>query len=204
MNSESKAELRREMRRILVGFCESLGADERRSLTESICERITALDEYKSAGIIFAYIPTDNEADCTPVILAALADGKKVAVPKVSPDAARNGASEMDFYFLDGERPLAGQLETGSYGIREPKPGLRKAVLPPPAERGGIFMLVPGIAFTNDGKRLGRGKAFYDIYIARMRVAGASPFLCGVCLPCQIVGNIPWEAHDVLMSAVVS
>ena len=64
-------------------------------------------------------------------------------------------------------------------------------------------MLVPGVAFTKDGKRLGHGKGFYDIYIERMKKAGLNPYLCGICLPCQLVEDIPTDEHDILMDKVV-
>ena len=208
------------MRVIQKEFLDGLSPFEKHSLAENLCEKVTALPEYKNADLILAYIPDTLEADCTPIVLDALEKGKKVAVPKVDFAALKEGRSKMDFYFLE-KRPLEEQLETGTYGIREPKAGLEKfgdfKGQRPLGERvatnevgakgesspSPLFMLVPGVAFTKDGKRLGHGKGFYDIYIEKMRRSGMNPFLCGTCLPCQIVEDLPTDEHDVPMDKVI-
>ena len=214
------------MRVIQKEFLDGLSPFEKHSLAENLCEKVTALPEYKNADLILAYIPDTLEADCTPIVLDALEKGKKVAVPKVDFAALKEGRSRMDFYFLDGKKSLEEQLESGAYGILEPKDGLEKLIwgvagrerpvrgkncetvfervsvkaVPEPLP----FVIVPGVAFTKDGKRLGHGKGFYDIYIEEMQQHGAKPFLCGFCLPCQIVEEIPTDEHDVRMDCVIS
>ena len=200
MNSESKNDLRKKMKRILIEFQKNLTDDEKNSLVKNLFEKVTSLPEYKNAGIIFAYIPSNLEADCTPVILDALKSGKKVCVPKVNQDSLKSGKSEMDFYFLKENVPLEEQLETGAYGIREPKADLEIWDF---SAHAPSFILVPGVAFTKDGKRLGHGKGFYDIYIEEMREAGEMPFLCGLALPCQILETLPTDAHDAIMDRVI-
>ena len=204
MNSENtrdfKKKTRKEMRQILADFHASLSEKEKHSLTENLCEKITALPEYQNASTIFAYIPDTLEADCTPVILHALEEGKKVAVPKVDPESLKTGENRMDFYFLENGTPLEDQLEVGTYGIHEPKPGLRKLEL---SNQEKVFVLVPGVAFTQNGKRLGHGKGFYDIFIEKLHESGIFPFLCGVALPCQIRADLPTDAHDILMDTVI-
>ena len=227
MNSENtrdfKKKTRKEMRQILVDFHASLSEKEKHSLTEKLCQKITALPEYQNASTIFAYIPDTLEADCTPVILHALEEGKKLAVPKVDAASLKTGENRMDFYFLEKNTPLEDQLEVGTYGIREPKAGLRKWGVAGQKERDvspaeGVakdreagwsegetspFVIVPGVAFTRGGKRLGHGKGFYDIFIEKLRVSGISPFLCGIALPCQILSDLPTGAHDALMDEVI-
>lgn len=227
MISVFKKDLRKKMREIQKSYLASLTYKEKHSLAENLCEKVTARPEYKSADLIMAYIPDTLEADCTPVILDALEKGKKVCVPKVDAEALKLGKSKMDFYFLDGSKPLEDQLETGTYGIREPKSCLKKLIWGVAGKKGseffpaeGVaenatggcsegkafpspFMIVPGVAFTKGGKRLGHGKGFYDIYIERMKKAGLNPYLCGICLPCQLVEDIPTDEHDILMDKVV-
>ena len=224
--SDFKKKLRKEMKKTLEEFHKNLSEEEKVRMSEKICMKVTAIEEYKNADLILAYIPDRLEADCRPLILDALKEGKKVAIPKVDFAALKEGRSRMDFYFLDGRKSLEEQLESGAYGILEPKGGLEKLIwgvagrerpvrgkncetvfervsvkdVPEPLP----FVIVPGVAFTKDGKRLGHGKGFYDIYIEEMQQHGAKPFLCGFCLPCQIVEEIPIDEHDVRMDCVIS
>ncbi|WP_296319865.1 5-formyltetrahydrofolate cyclo-ligase [Treponema sp. UBA3813] len=217
--------LRKEMKQTLTLFHENLSEREKDSLAENLTEKITVLDEYKNSPLILAYIPDKLEADCRPVISDALKKGKKVAVPKVDFEALKDGRSEMDFYFLEEGKSLEDQLEAGAYGILEPKTDLKKLDWGLAGQETGEgcpaegvaenreagwsegetspFMLVPGVAFTKDGKRLGHGKGFYDIYIEKLQKAGLKPYLCGVALPCQIVTDLATDKHDILMDRVI-
>lgn len=194
--------LRKEIKLRLTTFYENFSEKEKIKLRDSLCKKVTALKEYQNTALLLAYIPDKLEADCTPLILDALKKGKKVCVPKVDFAALKEGQSKMDFYFLDGKKKLEEQLESGAYGIREPKEGLEKLTWSARTS-GTVFMIVPGVAFTKDGKRLGHGKGFYDIYIEEICKSAAIPFLCGVCLPCQMVEEIPTDAHDARMDCVI-
>ena len=81
----------------------------------------------------------------------------------------------------------------GRFGIREPAGG--EAVEP-----GGIdLVLVPGVAFSRAGVRVGRGAGFYDRFLA-----GTPATRVGVCFREQIVECAKGEAHDVPMDAIVT
>ena len=213
------------MRSTQKTYLESLTYKEKQSLKENLCEKVTSLPQYKKASLVLAYIPDSLEADCIPVILDALEKGKKVCVPKVDFEALKSGKSRMDFYFLDGAKALEDQLETGAFGIREPKSCLEKLTWGVAGKKGSDFrpaegaaenaaggcsegkafpfVLVPGVAFTKSGKRLGHGKGFYDIYIEKMQKEGKNPYLCGIALPCQIIEELPSEDHDIKMNKVI-
>ena len=63
------------------------------------------------------------------------------------------------------------------------------------------FVLVPGLAFSRDGHRLGRGGGFYDRLLAgRARDA----VKVGVCFALQLHEAIPSEVHDVVLDAVIT
>ncbi|MBQ0050541.1 MAG: 5-formyltetrahydrofolate cyclo-ligase [Treponema sp.] len=205
--AEEKKLLRKEIKSRISEFIE---AGRNGEASRRICRKVLELNEYKSATTIFAYIPAKNEADCMPFVEAALSEGKNVFVPRV-----HSGSCDMDFYELKKDVPVLDQLESGAFGIMEPKPELEIydidfpvpsagtsfcASLDSPAE---VFILVPGLAFTAEGKRLGKGKGFYDRYFERLEQAGVRAFLCGFCLPCQIVSDIPCDLLDVRMNKVV-
>ena len=60
-------------------------------------------------------------------------------------------------------------------------------------------LLVPGLAFTAEGLRLGRGGGFYDRYCEDFR----GPTI-GICWEKQIIDFIPREKHDAVMDIVLT
>jgi 5-formyltetrahydrofolate cyclo-ligase len=81
-------------------------------------------------------------------------------------------------------------------------------VLIPQSPRNGLHLpeqidliLIPGLAFSKDRHRLGRGGGFFDRLLAE-RAAGA--FKLGVCFSFQLVHAIPTEPNDVVLDAVVT
>ena len=87
---------------------------------------------------------------------------------------------------------LASEFQTGAFGIREP---VGTTMEPSPD-----LVLVPGLAFDTTGGRLGRGKGFYDRWLA----ANPTVRSVGICFKCQIVESLPFESHDARVSAIVS
>jgi 5-formyltetrahydrofolate cyclo-ligase len=61
------------------------------------------------------------------------------------------------------------------------------------------FILVPGVAFDLSGRRLGRGKGYYDRLLKQTR--GTT---CGVAFDEQIVGEIPVEPHDLNVNCILT
>ena len=62
------------------------------------------------------------------------------------------------------------------------------------------LIVVPGLAFTPEGSRLGRGAGFYDRFLSTI---SRTTLKIGVCFEFQLVSEIPQESHDVKMDAVV-
>ena len=87
-----------------------------------------------------------------------------------------------------------GQLALGQWGIWEPTD---EAPLLSDYSRLDL-VVVPGVAFSSDGKRLGRGKSFYDRFLPLVPRAA----FVGVCYPCQVVEQIPADPWDIGMDIV--
>lgn len=199
--AEQKKELRREMKKIIHEFSVSHTA----SIAAS--ENLINSDLYKNAEIVLAYMAMNDEADCSSVIIKAIADGKHVAVPRV-----KNGTSEMDFYSIDGNISLESQFVSGAFGIREPSSDLKIWTPETTGKLESVLIVVPGLAFTKDGKRLGRGKGFYDRYLARLSECSVRKHAdnkkyfksVGFCFSCQIINSIPTDLYDVPLDAVAS
>ena len=157
---------------------------------EASCKEICELKEYANAQIIAGYIPFQNEASPTPFLCHAFNGSKIIALPKINAD-------NMDFYACNEST----QFEKNQYGIFEPKNArLLDLVVAENASKNWLIV-VPGIAFTKDGRRLGRGKGYYDRFFSNVRNICT---LVGFCHSIQLVDDIPTETHDVVMDYVVT
>lgn len=81
----------------------------------------------------------------------------------------------------------------GEHGIRVVEPTPDPTATDPVAPGDVDVVVVPGLAFTPDGRRLGQGGGWYDRFLARCRPGCA---VVGVCFDGQIVDDVPTEAHD--------
>ena len=157
------------------------------TLSEAACRNVIAHPAYTAARTLLLYCAIPFEADPSLVARHAVAHGKRVAYPYCE------GGGECLLAALEPQTEV--DWEEGAFGIRTPVPARSRRV---PKEEID-FILVPGLAFDENGGRLGRGAGYYDRYLI-----GSSAFLMGFCLDIQLVENVPVDAHDVRMHAVVT
>ena len=152
------------------------------SKSEKLGELFIASELYKQAKTIYGYLPYNQEVRTTAMLQRALEDGKKVAVPKCYGD-------EMRFIYLED----LSQVEKGYCGIPEPiEDG-------PVADDPNALVLMPGLAFTKEGLRMGYGGGFYDKFLAS---EPGHPTLA-LCYDFQMVEHIPTNAYDVPVDVVL-
>ncbi|MFI3328229.1 MAG: 5-formyltetrahydrofolate cyclo-ligase [Rikenellaceae bacterium] len=90
--------------------------------------------------------------------------------------------------------------EKGAFGITEPTTNNKSS----PVNPSQIDMIIiPGVAFTKEGNRLGRGKAYYDRYLSTPQFIAANVLKIGVCFPHQIIEKMPCEEHDIKVDIVI-
>ena len=72
-------------------------------------------------------------------------------------------------------------------------------------DSGGLdIILIPGMAFTEDGKRLGRGKGYYDTYLLKTtNIMKKSPKTIALAFRQQVIDEIPVDEHDFLIDRVM-
>jgi 5-formyltetrahydrofolate cyclo-ligase len=173
-----REQVRAEMRKIPSGRRATASAQAR-----ALLEAQTAWERAKS---VMLFAPLPEELDVWPLLTAALAGGKRVALPRfVTPTQGYEAYEVLD---------PATDLETGRFGIREP--GARCARF---ASERLDLILVPGVAFDLQGRRLGRGKGYYDQLLAAL--LGTK---CGVAFDEQIVSEIPVEPHDAPLDCILT
>ena len=117
-------------------------------------------------------LPT--EVDTSPIVLRAWQDRKRVLAPKVSWNQRRMMPVEI--------RSLTDDLTVSSMGIREPVSGI---VFPVSMID---LVIVPGLGFDEYGHRLGRGRGFYDRFLAHPEFKGVA---CGMGFESQITPSVP-------------
>lgn len=207
----AKQALRRAVMARTRAFCAD--SEAARNASAAACACVQSLRAFAEAAVVLAYMPMPTEIDCTALIAAALARGKQVALPRVVRTRGKISVHELDFYVLAGGMAdadrlmelLAAQTECGAYGIREPKTALRQLEL---GDCESIFGIVPGVAFTARGARLGHGNGYYDRYLARLQRAAQSSSMavttCGLCFAAQLTDAVPCVRHDVLMDYVAT
>ena len=163
----------------------ALHAAERERQSRIAVERLRRIIAEERPAVAALFAPLPDEIDISPLLRTV---GCRVVLPRVADGP--NGEPEMEFYDFD---PAA--MTRGAYGIDEPQ-----GEVPCPPERIDL-MVVPGMAFTREGTRLGRGKGYYDRYIAR---EGFRARRIGVCFRHQLLAELPAEPHDRRMDDVVT
>ena len=183
-----------ELRAAMKQRNRALASNEKRAAAERIFAAVEALPEFAQSRCVACFCALPEEPP-TAEALRRWSSSKRVVVPRVEGDTMR-------FYDY---RPDA--LVRGAFGIDEP------AVCGGPvgasAVDGGLvrecppemldLVVVPGVAFTRDGARLGRGRGYYDRYLSQPELRA---FCVGVCFAHQLVDTLPVEPHDRAMNAV--
>ena len=160
-----------------------------------VADRICLLDEYKQSDYVFAFIPLKGEIDLSVLIDRAIADKKTVAVPDFEPGVFRlvKEGWRDDLETLPNKTQIPAHstvLNINGSGANihgvGPTNGLEKGII-----------LVPGLAFTEFGTRLGRGAGYYDqLFELMANSAFADMIPIGICREAQLVGDLPQQPHD--------
>src|SRR5262245_1359088 len=141
---------------------------------------------WKQARSVLLFAPLPDELDIWPLLAVALSDRKTVALPRFE--------EQTNSYLPAQVQSPGSDLRIGRFGIREPVEECPQI----PLNRLD-FILVPGVAFDVQGRRLGRGKGFFDRLLAAVR--GTT---CGVAFDEQIVREIPVAPHDVHVNRILT
>ena len=150
--------------------------------SERLGELFVATEAYRNAKSVYGYLPYNQEVRTVPMLQKALSDGKRVAVPKVYGDTMR-------FVWLDD----LSKVEKSEMGIPEP------VADEPVADDDTALVLMPGVAFTEKGDRMGYGGGYYDRFLA----AEPNHPTVALCYEFQMVETLPTEEFDIPVDLVL-
>ena len=153
------------------------------SASQRLTELFVATEQFRQAKTVYGYLPYNQEVRTTGLLQRALQEGKRVAVPKIYGD-------EMRFIYLDD----LSLVEKSSFGIPEP------IADEPVADDPTALVLMPGLAFTKRGDRMGYGGGYYDKFLANE----PNHPTVALCYDFQIVDRIPTDDHDIPVDIVLS
>ena len=179
------SEQKRALRARLQALRAQWPAEARRAESAAWCARLEGLEIWREAWCVLLFAPLPDEPEVTPLFEAAWAAGKKVGVPRFN-------TQHLDYEVF--EVPNAAALAPGYYGILEPA-----RFCAPLALNLLDLALVPGVAFDVTGRRLGRGKGYFDRLLAQVR-----GHTCGAAMEWQIVSEVPSEPHDVGLNSLLT
>ena len=182
-----------EIRASMKARRKALTPEERKAASEIICAKLVAdtdigmrIDPFEWGSPVAVYLASPQEIDLSPFIRKMLAMGVKVVAPRWNGEA-------YELAVLKGLDDA--HLRKGPMGILEPAEA--KIVSPKEVE----VWLVPGLAFTRNGGRLGYGGGWYDRLLCK--VPKRVPKI-GIAYAFQLVDELPTEPHDIRLTSVVS
>ncbi|MEK7711264.1 MAG: 5-formyltetrahydrofolate cyclo-ligase [Planctomycetota bacterium] len=165
-----KKELRQRLRKLIS----DIPPDQIGSLSIRAGHRLFEQPEYAKAEVVMVFLSLPTEIDTSPIVLHCWQKRKRVLAPKVSWNQRRMLPVEI--------RSLTDDLVVSGMGIREPIAGI-----PFPIPLIDL-VIVPGLGFDEYGNRLGRGRGFYDRFLAHPDFHGVA---CGLAFEQQLLPQIP-------------
>jgi 5-formyltetrahydrofolate cyclo-ligase len=174
--------LKQTLRQRIIAAREKLPASERLRLSRAVIQSVCELTAYRQAHTVLGYLNFGSELASELWVQRAFADGKRVLLPRVN-----RASRHLDLYQV---RDLQQDVAPGFLGIREP---VAERCVKQDAPGTVDFILLPGVAFTREGARLGYGGGYYDKLLAHMP---HQPTLVAGAFALQVVQKIPQEKTD--------
>jgi len=175
--------LKTDLRQQVLEARFKLTPDERKARSSEIEKKLFGLPEFRSASAVMFYASFRSEVETHDMIRRALAEGKRVILPRVK------GKELVPFQIKDFDNDVV----PGVWGIPEPYYGN------PVSVQGIDLIVVPGAVFDEQGNRLGYGGGFYDKLLEHYEGATVA-----LAFDFQVVPEVPVAAHDVPLKKIVT
>jgi len=179
---------KKALRENMIKIRKNMSKGKRTIKSKEIKEKLFNLEEYKNANFIFTFISTEEEVNTHDIIRESISSGKRIGVPITLPKEKKMIVSEI--------RDFDKELEMGFYNILAPKKEFIREVSPEEID----IVLVPGLAFREDGYRIGYGGGYYDRFLSNVE----SVIKIGICFEMQILEDVPVDTYDVPVDLIIT
>ncbi|MBQ8359628.1 MAG: 5-formyltetrahydrofolate cyclo-ligase [Oscillospiraceae bacterium] len=170
------------LRRMIREKKRAMTEDQIVAASERLTQLFLACPQYAQAKTIYGYLPYNQEVRTVPILEQALADGKRVAVPKIYGD-------EMRFIYMTD----LSKVEKNQWGIPEP------VADEPEGDDPTALVLMPGLAFDPAGHRIGYGGGYYDKFLEK---EPGHPTVA-LCYEFQMLPAIETDEYDIPVDCVL-
>ncbi|MGP1470982.1 MAG: 5-formyltetrahydrofolate cyclo-ligase [Schwartzia sp. (in: firmicutes)] len=184
--TEAIGAAKKALRQRALDLRRNLSSAQRTRYSAAIRERLQGEAVFLTARHVFAYVSMEDEVHTEAILRGLIERGQAVSIPYIV------GKRRMEA----AELSRMEDLEEGAYGIRTIKPAVRHRVDPETID----LILVPGVAFSPTGQRLGMGGGFYDAFLPR----AAKAIRLALAYSCQIFPILPTVEHDVGVHRVLT
>jgi 5-formyltetrahydrofolate cyclo-ligase len=182
---------KREMRRVMKDLLKRIAPTDLAERSAQIAARLAGTRAWDGADTVLCFLSMAHEVVTAPILEAARAQGRRIAVPRIEGD-------DIVFRVMPSG---AGALPQDRLGIPEPDPAWPALDL---STAGRVLVAAPGLAFDRQGNRLGRGKGYYDRFLARARAQKADVVVVGVSFSQQLVPAVPHSDADQPLDGVAT
>src|SRR6056297_1690295 len=155
-----------------------------------ISKKILSLKEIKESKNIMIYVSYRSEVSTNKLIISLLNKNKRIFAPYCIKDEKRMEVVEIENPDQD--------LEKGAYGIKEPAKRIRNNKIDP---KNLDIVVVPAVAFSKSGYRVGYGGGYYDRFLERLANKTIS---IGINYEEMLFDKVPKEDHDLAVDMVVT
>ena len=185
-------ETKNEIRKAVRSFRRAVAPEEKAKWDQSLKNRLFTLEEMKHPVSVFCYLDVRNEAGTRMILEELWKKNIPAAVPRVF-------GEKMEFFYIQE----FSETSPSSMGILEPDLELLGAERSVPAcPHHGSVIIVPGVAFAENGVRIGYGGGYYDKYLDRF--SNVMWKKIGLSYDFQLFDSLPQEPHDCLLDQIVT
>ena len=187
----AKQALRKELKRSL----KSMSCEESSKESQAIFNKLISMDVFRNSQSLSLYMSMPGEVQTNELMRYCFENEKKCFIPHYEGD-------NMKMVLLKDRRDYD-SLPLTAWNIKQPADDdVRHDAMD---EDGGLdVIVVPGLGFTHNGLRLGRGKGYYDNYFRRYEEKFKKrPLLIGLAYTCQIVEDLPADEFDIKLDQVL-